>query len=319
MQNYGFKTQRAPPSNTILDNFEWEFTNSINNIEFRKYTDNFQKRICSEVSEIRKSKDLLVKADKTKNIYKMKIEDYNLLLESNITTTYRKVKDKDLELDINIETKKITDKLKISDRVAKIQPSEGYILKDHKTGFLNCPKARLINPTKMELGKISKVILERITKETKAFYKLNQWSSTQEAIEWFNLLEGKKDSTFLQFDIIEFYPSITINTLNNAHDMVKTCSDISDLDIHIIMECRRSLLVSNESQWTKTNNPNFDVAMGGYNSASLSDLISLYILYRLTTNFIDSKEIGIYRDDGLLRLKIVLTSNMKKLEKNLVK
>ena len=263
-QNYGFKTQRTPPSNATLDNFEWEFTNIVNNIEFRKYTDNFQRKLHKEVSDIRGSKHLLVKADKTKNIYKLKIEEYNKLLESNVTRNYKKVKDKDLKLEIDIETKKITDKLKISDRVAKIKPNEGYLLlKDHKEEFHNCPKARLINPTKMELGKISKVILERITKEIRTFYKLNQWSSTQEAIEWFHSLEGKGDSTFLQFDIVEFYPSISTNTLNQALVMAKTCCDLSDTDVHIIMECRKSILICNGSQWTKTNNPNFDVAMGG--------------------------------------------------------
>ena len=320
IQNYGFKTQKTPPSNTILDSFEWEFTNSISDIEFRKYTDTFQKKLCKEVSDIRKSKHLLVKADKTKNIYKMKIEDYNKLLESNITKNYRKVKDKDLKLDIDRETKKITDKLKISDRVAQIKPSDSYLLlKDHKDEFSNCPKARLINPTKMELGKISKVILERITKEIRTCYKLNQWSSTQEATEWFHSLEGKRNSTFLQFDIVEFYPSISSNTLNEALVMARTCCDVSDTDIHIIMECRRSILISNESQWTKTDNPNFDVAMGGYDSAVLSDLISLYILYRLTTNFIDSNDIGIYRDDGLLRLKNCTNFKHEKIRKKLSK
>ena len=319
-QNYGFKTQRTPPSNATLDNFEWEFTNIVNNIEFRKYTDNFQRKLYKEVSDIRGSKHLLVKADKTKNIYKLKIEEYNKLLESNVTRNYKKVKDKDLKLEIDIETKKITDKLKISDRVAKIKPNEGYLLlKDHKEEFHNCPKARLINPTKMELGKISKVILERITKEVKTFYKFNQWNSTQEAIEWFQSLEGKGDSTFLQFDIVEFYPSISTNTLNQALVMAKTCCDLSDTDIHIIMECRKSILICNGSQWTKTNNPNFDVAMGGHDSAVLADLISLYILYRLTTNFIDLTDIGIYRDDGLLRLKNCSNFKHEKIRKKLSK
>ena len=40
-------------------------------------------------------------------------------------------------------------------------------LKDHKENFQNNPTVRLINPAKNELGKISKIILDRINKNTR--------------------------------------------------------------------------------------------------------------------------------------------------------
>ena len=39
-------------------------------------------------------------------------------------------------------------------------------IKDHKENFDNHPTVRLINPTKNELGRVSKLILDKIKKKT---------------------------------------------------------------------------------------------------------------------------------------------------------
>ena len=46
-------------------------------------------------------------------------------------------------------------------------------LKDHKENFQNNPTVRLINPAKNELGKISKVILDKINKNIRENLQLN--------------------------------------------------------------------------------------------------------------------------------------------------
>ena len=63
------------------------------------------------------------------------------------------------------------------------QPNMPFItLKDHKPNFRNNPTCRLINPTKPEIGKISKQILEKINTDVKTATKLNQWKNTDEVI-----------------------------------------------------------------------------------------------------------------------------------------
>lgn len=68
---------------------------------------------------------------------------------------------------INVTSKKIMDKLKISDRVSKLTKKDCYItIKDHKSDFEANPTTRIINPTQPEIGKISKKrILERVNKQ----------------------------------------------------------------------------------------------------------------------------------------------------------
>ena len=61
------------------------------------------------------------------------------------------------------KTKKIATKLGIDDREDTTASKDTFItLKDHKPNFANKPTCRLINPTKSEIGRISKVTLDRI-------------------------------------------------------------------------------------------------------------------------------------------------------------
>ena len=80
----------------------------------------------------------------------------------NITSNYKK-KDKTIIDDINNEAMNLTAELKIADRVEIPPKKDAYItLKDHKNDFPNKIKYRLINPTKSNIGKISKHIIDKI-------------------------------------------------------------------------------------------------------------------------------------------------------------
>ena len=56
-------------------------------------------------------------------------------------------------------------------------------------------------PSKSELGKISKIVLEDINSELRIILGLNQWKSTRSVTEWFNNIENKQSCTFIQLDI----------------------------------------------------------------------------------------------------------------------
>ena len=57
--------------------------------------------------------------------------------------------------------KKIAQKLEIHDRVEKMQETEAFLtIKGHKEGFPHTRSFRLINPSKSDIEKISKSLLD---------------------------------------------------------------------------------------------------------------------------------------------------------------
>ena len=108
-----------------------------------------------------------------------------------ITKEYAQVPESKVR-EVSLEAKKITTNLGLADRVEMHSRDVGFIsVKDHKLNFENDPKCRLINPAKSQIGKISKIILERINSKVRDSTKLQQRRSTKAALEWFNGLEQK--------------------------------------------------------------------------------------------------------------------------------
>ena len=156
---FGFRSTKTPPKIPELKTFEDKFLDLVQNVQFNDNSNDFQKKLNQDRKEISKNERLLVAADKTTNFYKVKREDYNKLLDNNITKTYKKAPDT-LEKCILEKDKAIADNLDISDRIDSTAKNQCFItIKDHKPNFRNNTKCRLINPTKSEIGKISKQIL----------------------------------------------------------------------------------------------------------------------------------------------------------------
>ena len=172
-------------------------------------------------------------------------------------------------------------------------------IKDHKDNFRVNWKYKLLNPTKSELGKISKDILQQIRINIRTALNVNQWQNTSEVIKWFQNMKNKKLHRFTVFDIQEFYPSIGEKLLKDAVLFAQTYTNISRKDIEVIFHCRRSLLFHNNEPWIKNDsNGDFEVAMGSYDGAELCELAGLFMLNRVS-NKLDKDNIGLYRDDGL--------------------
>ena len=116
-------------------------------------------------------------------------------------------------------------------------------------------------------------------------------------LQWYKLLQNKRNSTFICFDVIEFYSSRSEALLNGALYFASQHVNISATDRQIIVNAKHSLLFSNGQPWTKRNsNSLFDVTMGCYDGAETCELVCSYLLSRL--NKIPRVEIGLYRDDG---------------------
>ena len=105
---------------------------------------------------------------------------------------------------------------------------ECYVtIKDHKPDFPARIKNRLINPAKSNIGKASKKILDRVNTDIRTKTGARQWRSTQDVTSWFESLEEKKKLSFIKFDIVEFYPSISESTFKKALTLAKKHSTIS--------------------------------------------------------------------------------------------
>ena len=258
------------------------------------------------------SSKLLIPADKTTNFYKLEPQKYNELLEQNITKSYKKAHN-DTAQKIQQEDKKITVKLGIDDRVDITAKKEAFItLKDHKPNFANKPTCRLINPTKSEIGKISKQILDRINKKVVAATKINQWKNTSSVIKWFNSIDDRVKHNFICFDIVEFYPSISQDLLNKALDFASIYDKITAEERNIIIQAKNSLLTNKQQQWQKKSSSTFDVTMGSFDGAETCELVGGFLLSQLQTKFGD--KIGLYRDDGL-----AVTDTTQKMTENIKK
>ena len=105
----------------------------------------------------------------------------------------------------------------MEDRVECYSNQHAYItLKDHKENFRNNTKCRLINPSKGEVGIVSKKYLNIIIADVSRKTEVNQWRNTATVINWFKNLSDKHKRKFIKFDIAEFYPSISENLLNKS-------------------------------------------------------------------------------------------------------
>ena len=114
---------------------------------------------------------------------------------------------------INKEAKEIATKLNIDHKINSIAEEPAFItIKDHKPNFTTNPTYRLINPLKSEIGKISKHTLDNINTQLTNKLQLNQWKNTKAVTNWFTALPNKNNTAFIQFDITDFYPSITEHT-----------------------------------------------------------------------------------------------------------
>ena len=276
-----------------------------------------------EAKEIRETKNIILNADKTQNRYSVSTTEYKQLLNNTITKDYKLDKDDNLQK-INREICNQARSLKIEDRIECHSEAPAFIsVKDHKEGFQNNPKCRLINPSSNQLGKASKLILEDVIKKVKKKSGVSQWISTQQLLSWFQKRhEGNptpKKAALIQFDIAEFYPSITEELMDRALENAKSQTDILPEHVEVIKACRKSVLFSDSKVWRKKNK-DFDITMGALDGAEAADLVGIYLLQQiqkyLESNH-DSCFSGLYRDDGLIYINNSNGPLLNRIEKQL--
>ena len=298
----------------------------VSSIQFKDNKPNhFQNKLIKHVTHMKKSDRLFILADKTTNIYQTTPNNYNKLLTENITKDYEKTQPSTVK-QTSKEAKKIADTLQIADRIEDQSNKPAYItLKDHKDDFLNKPKCRLINPAKTQIGKISKQLLEKLNSELRAVTGLQQWRSTEEVLKWFTQLKNKSRHTFMQTDIVEYYPSISSTLLDQAFIFAgqKLRRNIDQETIHIVKHARNAFLYTNPKEghiedripWRKKSGP-FDVTMGAPDGAEVCELVGLMLLDEIKRRF-PELDFGLYRDDGLAVHRRIPGPQLDAIRKNL--
>ena len=282
-------------------------------------SNSFQRQLTNDIKTINSSDKVFVSADKSRNIYKMDKDQYTKLLNEIITKAYRKA-NKNFVNKINKDAKKIVKSISIDDRIEKTQESQTYItVKDHKDNFPHSISCRLINPSKTDIGKISKTIVDKIILQLVSSIKVNQWKNSDTVINWFKNIPEKKSCTLIVFNIENSYPSISLELFNKALQSTKNSCKITNEEISIIMKARNTLPFNDNQSWVeKSGNKNFDVLMGCFDGAEVSEIIGTCILSKISHE-INKKQVGLYRDDGLGVLRNMAGAQMDRTRKNIIK
>ena len=286
-------------------------------VKFKHATNKDQAEIKEILERVNKTDKLIISADKTRNHYLMDPDEYQKKLLEEITSEYKKAPKDELKK-VNSEHARIAAELKLDDRMEIYRQNECFLtIKDHKEGFNEgVVKCRLINPAKSDLGVVSKQILEKKINQIMEKTGLNSWQSTGEALCWFeNLAETRpgrsRKMRFLSYDIVGYYPAIKEKVLEKAIEWAKEFCDFSDQELEIIYQARETFLIHKGEPWTtKDGNGNFAVAIGGFDSCQLCELVGLYLLSEVS-KIVPQENHGIYRDDGL----IVLEGNGQQFER----
>ena len=115
---YNLKSQNNPPNNRLLDSFETDLSKLIKMVKFKKVRNNFQMKLNKDIEEVKTSKYIWGRSDKSKNIYKIKPSKYQEILKSKITNNYKIDYNNTIE-QIDKDTSNFASRLQTEDRLGK--------------------------------------------------------------------------------------------------------------------------------------------------------------------------------------------------------
>ena len=79
----------------------------------------------------------------------------------------------------------------------------------------------------------------------------NKLQNTNSVLKRFTDVSSKKDSTFIQLDIKEFYSSVNEEIVVIAIQFAKLHTTIDNKDLHLIIHCENSLPFFGNEIWKK--------------------------------------------------------------------
>ena len=179
------KSRKCPPQVESMEGFEKD-------VLYVFFT--FLLKLDEDTKNIESSKKMFILADKTQNFYEIKKEDHEKILYENVTKAHKKANPL-LPKKINIEAKKIAKEFNLDEKLNIMAKQQCFVtIKDHKPDFRTNPKYRLLNPTKSELGKLSKHILQSINTELRNKIQVNQWQTQVKSLNGLKTFPTKKNA-----------------------------------------------------------------------------------------------------------------------------
>ena len=107
-----------------------------------------QARMGKDIEQMKKSRKMWVREDKSRSIHKISSSEYERILNNKIPYSY-KIDYRNTPALINRDADRVIGKLQVKDRQGKLIEKGAYIwYKDHKQNFEDRKQASLINPTK---------------------------------------------------------------------------------------------------------------------------------------------------------------------------
>ena len=125
---------------------------------------------------------------------------------------------------------------------------------------------------------VSKKMHGQILSDVRSKSLLIQFKNSDSTIAWFKKIENKRRKSFIQFDVCDFYGSISQNLVENSLTFVAKYTAIDELCKKIILQACNSFLVCGDKTLIKKSGGTFDITMGGYHGAEICDLVGLFLL-----------------------------------------
>ena len=118
--------------------------------------------------------------------------------------------------------------------------------------------------------------MDKVDTHLRTILNVNQWRNTQNVIEWFGNIEQKSRHSFISFDIVDFYPSISENLLDQAR-----LADKTRKELHKALK-QLGLKITAESNLHVVNflDVTFDLSTGKYKPYRKPNDDPLYIILR---------------------------------------
>ena len=119
--------------------------------------------------------------------------------------------------------------------------------------------------------------------------------------------------------ILKSFPSVTKHVLLKAIEHAKLYTIITQQELDIILQAKKSLFFSTNKPWEiKINEAYFDIKMGSYDGAKICELVGLHILLILGRVY-GIQNVGLYQDDGLAYLHKISGSASDKIRKDIIR
>ena len=116
--------------------FEQELWELVKQVEFQHHNNTLQTYLINEKNRFAEQTKVIVKGDRSNNLYLISKEDYLKQCRDLISSKYKEVNNNGKIDALNKDAAKIAQSLNMEDRIQKMKRSDIFIqLKDHKLNF----------------------------------------------------------------------------------------------------------------------------------------------------------------------------------------